>query len=302
MKKKMFLVLAAVTIGATMMAGCNSTAEKEKTTEGQTTETEDGETSPEAVMLTESDRQGVLETTGFDIAAPEGATDVLYSYTDGGTLAQISYSLDDATWIYRMQMTDKLTDVSGLSYDWSLTEEGTVSGREAMYYVYSDGDLNKDLFDDVQMVNWYDAVTGVSYSLAVTRSDLNGMDLQVYAEDLYVPLQSEATDDAERDRKTEITDYFLGEHKRSYDESMLKISENKDGTFIIDLNIVRLCNLENGIGIFEDHKMNFEIDDPNGDKMSGVIYRDSDNSLTVKITDSSWGYLPNGEILEGFGK
>ena len=48
--------------------------------------------------------------------------------------------------------------------------------------------------------------------------------------------------------------------------------------------------------------MSFEIDDPNGNKMSGVIYRDSDDTLTVKITDSTWTYLKNGDVLEGFGK
>ncbi len=128
------------------------------------------------------------------------------------------------------------------------------------------------------------------------------MDIQAYAENLYVPLQGDATDDPEKDRENELNEYFLGEHKRSEDGSTLDIEDNGDGTFDIDINIVRLCSLEDGVGTFTEHKMTFDVTDPNGNPMSGVIYRDNDNSLTVKITDSTWDYLPNDEVLEGFGK
>ena len=74
------------------------------------------------------------------------------------------------------------------------------------------------------------------------------------------------------------------------------------GTFKVDINIVRLCSLENGVGTFDDHKMIFTVDDPNEAKLTGVIYRDSDNSLTIEITDSTWMLLPSGEVLSGFGK
>ena len=104
------------------------------------------------------------------------------------------------------------------------------------------------------------------------------------------------------DREREVSEYFLGEHRRSSDESVLTISENEDGTFNVDLSITRLCYLENGVGTFEDHKMTFTVTDPNENEMSGVIYRGSDDSLTVQITDSTWELLPTGEILDGFGK
>lgn len=112
----------------------------------------------------------------------------------------------------------------------------------------------------------------------------------------------DATDNPEVDPKNEIHGYFLGEHIKSYDESTLNISDNKDGTFRIDISITRLCSLENGVGTFDDHKMTFSVEDPNGENMVGMIYRDSDNSLVVEITDSVWNYLPNGEIIDGFGK
>ena len=249
---------------------------------------------------TESDKQGAADATGFEMTAPEGAENVTYSYMQESGLAQMRYTLDETEWIYRMQMADELTDISGMAYDWTLEEEGTVSGRAAVYYSYCAPDGETE--NDVQVVNWYDAVTGVTCSLSAVSADLDGMDIQAYAENLYLPLQGEATDDADADRERELADYFLGEHKRSDDSSVLVLSDNNDGTFAVSISVTRLCNLEGGVGAFEDHKMRFEIDDPNGNKMSGVIYRDSDNSLTVKITDSAWTYLKSDDVLEGFGK
>ncbi len=249
---------------------------------------------------TESDMQGVAEATGFEMTAPEGATDVVYGYMQAIGLAQMSYVLDETKWVYRIQAADELTDISGMAYEWTAEEEGKVAERNAVYYVYcapEDGEEN-----DVQVVNWYDAVTGVTYSLSAVSKDLDGMDIQAVAESLYVPLQGDATGDADADSKSELADYFLGEHKRSYDESVLTVSDNNDGTFTIALSITRLCSLENGVGTFEDHKLNFEIEDPSENKMTGTIYRGSDDSLTVEITDSTWEYLKTGDVLEGFGK
>lgn len=302
MKRKTVLALTAVALSAAMMVGCSSSSVASSSA-SQSAESASASASTEiANPWTESDREGVAAATGFDMAAPDEAEDVSYSYMSDGSMAQMCYTLYGASWTYRMQFADELTDISGCYYDWTLTEEGTVSGLEAVYYDYTDGDLNKVEFDDVQVVNWYDAVAGVTYSLCATSPDLNGLDIQVCAENLYTPLQGEATDDAEKDRETELNDYFIGEHKRSSDDSSLTISDNGDGTFKVDLSIVRLCDLTDGVGTFEDHKMNFDIEDPNGETMSGMIYLDSDNSLTVKITNSTWTYLPNDEVLDGFGK
>ena len=271
-----------------------------ETTDAEQTGAATGEASAQiANPWTQSDRQGVADATGFEMTPPEGAENVAYSYTEADSLAQMTYELNSDKWTYRMQEADELTDISGMYYTWDAEEKGEVSGREAIYYSY--GGLD-NAGDDIQVVNWYDAVTGVTYSLSAVGSDLNGMDIQAHAESLYVPLQGEATDDPERDRIEELNNYFLGGHKRSSDDSTLTISDNGDGTFKIDISITRLCDMEGGAGSFADHKMSFTIDDPNGEKMTGVIYRDSDNSLTVKVTDSTWTYIQSGEILDGFGK
>ena len=318
--KKKICALALATIIAVGMAGCGSASEESQTAKSVVSQKEESisttkevesvvsqnqgdiSTSEEMEIAnpwTESDRQGVLEATGYDMEAPDGATDVSYSYMTDEAMAQMSYELDGASWLYRMQATDELTNISGMNYGWTNEEEGTVSGMTAEYYSYTVEDAEQN---DVQLVVWYDPLTAVSYSLCASGEDLNGMDIQAYAESIYVSLQGEATDDADADRETELNDYFLGEHKRSSDESVLTISENEDGTFNINLSITKLCNLENGVGTFEDHKMTFVVQDPSENELSGVIYRDSDNSLTVKITESTWELLPTDEILDGFGK
>ncbi len=309
MKKRMILAAAAAALCAVTATACGSSSAKETTTaaettaaatEAATTEAAEEETESEQIAnpWTESDEAGVAEATGFDMKAPEGATEVSYSYMAEDGLAQLQYQLDDANWIYRMQQADALTDISGMHYTWESEEEGLVSGRKAMYYAL--GGLDDP--ENVQLVNWYDSVTGVTYSLSASGKELNGMDIQAYAENIFAPLQGESTDDPEADRRNELDTYFLGTHKRSYDDSELSIAENSDGSFSINLSIVGLCSLENGTGTFEDHKMFFDIEDPNGEKMSAMIYRDSDNSLVVKITDSTWDYLPKDEVLDGFGE
>ena len=144
---------------------------------------------------TDSDEKGVLEATGFDLVAPEGATDVIYSYMEEDKMAQVTYNLDNASWVYRVKPANSLEDISGMNYEWKYNDNGTVSGREAVYMAWSDAPENAEYIDStqsVQVVNWYDVVPGVTYSLSASGTDLNGMDIQVFAEQLFVPLQGES--------------------------------------------------------------------------------------------------------------
>lgn len=200
MKKKIIFTLAAVAASASLVAGCGKSASQE-TTESQKETTEEAlveveETSEGDAQIanpwTSSDKDGVLEATGFEMTAPEGAKDVLYSYMEDGKLAQMDYELDDMIFVYRMQMADEFTDISGMEYEWDSEEDGNVSGRDAKYYVH----VGSDTEDGVQTVNWYDAVPGVMYSLSAMGSDLDGMDIQAYAESIFVPLQGEVDGDS----------------------------------------------------------------------------------------------------------
>lgn len=151
------------------------------------------ESQQEAVMeignpWTDSDEEGVLAATGSDMKAPEGAEGVYYSFMEESKMAQMTYTLDNISWVYRSMPTEALEDISGMNYEWVSTDEGTVSGREAVYMAYSDAEENAEYIDDVnyvQVVIWYDDAAGTSYSLSACGTDLNGMDIQVYAEQLF---------------------------------------------------------------------------------------------------------------------
>lgn len=253
----------------------------------------------------ESDAAGVLSATGFPIAAPDGASNVVYSYMKDAQLAQVSYDLNGVSWTYRIQSANELTDISGMYYEWSYESEGQVSGRPAMYYSYSDATEDSEFIDSmnsVQLVNWYDVVPGVTYSLSAQGTDLNGMDIQVYAENIFEPLQGEVDGDADVASEAAGAQDMVGLHVRSEDESELDIQEGTDGNLAIHISIIRLCDLENGVGTYDGENISFTVDDPNGNEMKGIIYQDPSEGLCIKFTDSTWDYLPTGEVLTGFDR
>ncbi len=322
MNKKMMTAVSSALVGAMLLTGCSTqntqsttaattaaetaaettaAAEIAVETTAATEETTAAETTEEGSVglvnpWTESDEQGTAEATGFDMTAPEGAGDVAYSYMAEGALAQMTYALDGGSWTYRIQAADELQDISGMSYTWSEEAETTVSGRNAVFYAYTSGD------ESVRVMNWYDAVTGVTYSLSCTGQELSAEEMQKSAEALYAPLQGEAEGDDGEDTAALLDEYFLGEHTRSYDESTLTITENEDGSFGVNLSVTRLCTLEDGVGSFENHTITFTATDPSGNELTAMIYLDSDNSLAVKILESTWELLPADEILDGFGR
>ena len=177
-------------------------------------ETESEESSPEvptaeiANPWIDSDREGVLENTGFDMPAPDGASDIYYSYTSDGNLAELSYTRDGIIWGYRMAYADALTDISGLYVEWTSEEAGTVLERNAIYYSYTNEDISLGEINATtnQLVIWYDEVTGVTYSLSAYASDLNGLDIQAYAESIYEPLQGDVTENVTEDATADATE------------------------------------------------------------------------------------------------
>lgn len=285
MKKKMITALAMILVVAMMLVGCSSGSEQSGTDD-----------STLANPWTESDEQGVADATGFDVTAPEGATDVAYSYMSEGSMAQLTYALDDASWVYRMQTAEAMADISGMEYEWAEQTDCDVLGCAATYYSNGEGD------EIVRVIDWFDALTGVNYSLSATGKELSCEEMQTYAKTVYVALQGETDGETETETEDVLNTYFIGEHKRSSDDSVLTISANEDGTYAVNLNVTRLCNLENGVGTYDDGCITFTVQDPEENEMSGVVYRDSDNTLVVKIIESTWSLLPADEILDGFGK
>lgn len=135
----------------------------------------------------DSDKAGVLEATGFDLSAPNGATNVAYSYMPSEGMVQMNYNMENAMWIYRIKPTEALEDISGIYNEWDYIGETKVAGMDAMEYSYAsvpEGDYLDDM-ECVRVINWFDAEKKVTYSLSVLGPDLNGMDTVVYAENLF---------------------------------------------------------------------------------------------------------------------
>ena len=51
-------------------------------------------------------------------------------------------------------------------------------------------ELNEE--DDAMVTLWYDAAPGLMYSLSAAGNDLNGLDLTVLADQIYIPVQGNA--------------------------------------------------------------------------------------------------------------
>ena len=206
MKKR--IILAAVAMSCFVIAanGCGK-ADTAKETTAAATEAATGETEAEkeseaekteeteeqmANPWVESDKDGVLAATGIELNVPEDATEILYTYLADENLAQVSYSTPGNKWVYRGKMADAFEDISGMFFEWDTQEEVDVAGRPAIFY-----DFNSDQ-ENVWMINWYDGVPGIMYSLSVTADsidDLDGLDMQGVAESVFVPMQDEVDGD-----------------------------------------------------------------------------------------------------------
>ncbi len=182
MKKRLLAVLVGLLASALLSSCGEKKANAPKEAEEITTQI--------ANPWTESDKQGIKDAIGFQMPdAPSDATEVFYSYMKEGGMAQLSYKTGKRNWTYRMQKTDKLTDISGVYYDWDVTEKGKVGDYDAEYLTYSDATGEEEFIDDIfcaWVVNWYDGAAGVTHSLSVSGKDLNGMDFQVYAESFLI--------------------------------------------------------------------------------------------------------------------
>lgn len=134
-----------------------------------------------------SDKDGVYQATGFSLDTYDGATDIVYSYTTDGKLAQVRYTVGNNEWTYRVEATDGLEDISGMYYEWDSDEKETLGGHDAQYLAYSEASEDTEFIDDVfavHVVNWYDEAEGATHSLSVAGKDINGLDLEIVAENM----------------------------------------------------------------------------------------------------------------------
>ncbi|MBQ5590737.1 MAG: hypothetical protein IIU65_03560, partial [Clostridia bacterium] len=93
-------------------------------------------------------------------------------------------------------------------------------------------------------------------------------------------------------------DNFQGEYVAN-DSSTLTITENS-GKYEIVINIVRLTNIDDGIGEVSTStsELKFTATDAQGNSIEGKISLVNKDLAVLEFTKSTWEYLPNGTKIE----
>ena len=155
----------------------------------------------------------MLEVTGFELAAPEGAENAACAYIEienEEPIAQLSFTLDGNEFCYRAQSTgatsimsvkeeDEYTSIedltaalndgtqigaklSGLNYEWSACATVDVDYCEGIC-AWNEGEAG--------FITWLDVAPGVLYSLGMNNG-CNQELLMSTAESIFVPVQGNA--------------------------------------------------------------------------------------------------------------
>ena len=198
MKKLLVIMLSAMMVFA--MCACGAKEE----------EPDAGLPNP----VTECTQEELLETTGFDLVAPEGAEDVAYSYISAEgeeTIAQMIFTVDGKEYCYRAQPTavtsimsgidekgevitaESIQDalesginigaaLSGMNYEWKACATVDVQHCEGIC-AFNEGKAG--------FISWLDVVPGILYSLSMDDGCAQD-NLMNLAEAIFVPVQGDA--------------------------------------------------------------------------------------------------------------
>lgn len=131
------------------------------------------------------------QVSGLFFTVPDGAEEIVYRRLENENLAEIQFILDGDEFIARVQPGElhggELLNISGMYFDWEHEEEITVNG------CYGTIGLAKTGSEDwIELCQWYDAASGVMYSLSVYTSDPDGLDLTAVTEGMFAPAEAPA--------------------------------------------------------------------------------------------------------------
>lgn len=209
--KNLKKLLAMATISAMIFAlgACSGTTTETGDSEGGGTEA--GAANP----VHECSYEDMIQASGIDVAAPDNATDVVYSYIENGdtTMSQVVFKLDGREFCYRGESTqltaypglggdsdedvkdsagevnfeaaiEEATKLSGMYFEWESVGGTNMEKNECMaVYGLNDG---KEGF-----ISWLDVVPGVIYSLSVDQGASQEL-LENTANLVFIPMQGNA--------------------------------------------------------------------------------------------------------------
>lgn len=198
MKKALTLALTLLmAAGIMMLCACSSD-------KVDTQEETGGATGGVPNPLEESSEEGLIEITGIDLPAPEGAENVEYFYYRiEPPLAEMRFTLNGTDAVLRGQPTDltsfplsgeevlesirngefpeNAADISGMYYSWDYYSSQNIKGCEAQCFLQGDAGI----------ICWIDVVPGVAYSISMEYGATEERLLEM-ANAAFVPLQGNA--------------------------------------------------------------------------------------------------------------
>ena len=90
-----------------------------------------------------------------------------------------------------------------------------------------------------------------------------------------------------------IPQKMIGTYTDINDGSTLEIGNSTNSGLSVKINLFRLTDIDDGIGLISDGVLIFNATDAAGNPIKGKITLDSDTA-TLVFTESTWEYLPNG--------
>lgn len=172
--KKITILLIVLSLFAILCSAC-----------GQAPQAEDNTGLPNP--LKETDAEGIMQTLGLGFGVPEGAGEVSY-YIINDETAEMRFTVDTARFTARIKPSAEFEDISGMYYDWTATDDT----RKVQHCNAQNMSYLSETEDDVMVTLWYDTAPGLMYSLSAVDNDLNGLDLQVLANQIFIPVQENA--------------------------------------------------------------------------------------------------------------
>lgn len=203
MKKKLVMMITALTMVAGAVTGCGSATETVETAiDAEEVAKTDGtdvvtEAASEVVGIANPWVEITEEEANANCAklfhAPEGATEQVWSMCEAlgnpeeylGSLVQLKFNLDGMDFTARAQQgAAEDADIAGIYTDW------TVGPEDVQFANWAAGNMTGKTYravgesDYTDLVTWYDIEVGIAYSLSVTASDLEGFDIVAVADQM----------------------------------------------------------------------------------------------------------------------
>ena len=128
------------------------------------------------------------EVSGLSFGVPDGAENVIYRYMESDGLAEMQFTMGSDEFCARIQPAEleegQIMNISGMYFDWDNEQDikvGQCSGTLGQAQTGSE--------DWVELCLWYDAEKKLQYSLSVSTTELDGLDLIWFAEQICPPKQ-----------------------------------------------------------------------------------------------------------------